>query len=68
MMQNVPDSDCKKEGCFSAFPAALDSGCSSHTIKKSCLPVDTQIDSLSSIHIQKAMNGDTLEAFGRASK
>ena len=68
MMQNVFDSVCEKEGCFSAFTAALDSGCSSHTIKKSCLPVETKIDSSTPVHIQTAMNGATLEAFGRASK
>ena len=52
---------------FSVYTAALDSGCTSHTIKESCLPSDTVIDSSSTTHIQTAGVDATLPAFGRAS-
>jgi hypothetical protein len=52
---------------LSAYTAALDSGCSSHTIKQSCIPKNTAIDSSSPICIQTASAGATLSAYGRAS-
>ena len=66
MMGHAPSSS-SNEGCFSAYTAALDSGCSFHTIKKSCLPKDIQINSSTPISIQMASVGATLEALGRAS-
>jgi hypothetical protein len=66
-MMGHASSSSSNEGCFSAYTAALDSGCSSHTIKKSCLPRGTQINSSTPISIQTASVGATLEALGRAS-
>jgi hypothetical protein len=45
---------------------ALDSGCTSHTIKESCLPSETVIDSSSATQIQTCV-GALLSAFRRAS-
>ena len=65
MLASSTDVDCPS--AFSVYTSVLDSGCSSHTVKESCLPSDTVVDSSRTIHIQTAGVGALLPAFGRAS-
>ena len=55
------------QSALSVFTAALDFGCTLHTVKNSCLASGTVIDSSSTTHIQTAGVDSTLPAFGRAS-
>jgi hypothetical protein len=67
MLQPVIDEQ-SDECTLSAYTAALDSGCSSHTIKSSCLPETTVVDNSNVVNIQTASSGTTLSAFGKASE
>ena len=51
----------------SKFIAALDSACTSHTVKRSSLPKKQVMDSLRVTHIQTASSGATMPSFGKAS-
>jgi hypothetical protein len=65
----VAESSVEEEvpSALSVYTAALDSGCTSHTIKESCLPEETAIDSSSTTNIQTANTGAVLPSFGKAS-
>ncbi len=52
---------------FSAYTAALDSGCSSHTVKRSSLPMGSIIDRTQPTNIQTASSGIMLPSFGKSS-
>ena len=53
--------------CLSVFTAALDSGCTSHTVKESCLPDGTFVDSSRKTNIQTASSGAVLPSHAKAS-
>ena len=53
--------------CSSVYTAALDSACTSHTVKGSCLPKKTRLDTSRKTRIQTATPGASMPSFAKAS-
>ena len=60
-------SENEKEFALHAPTAVLDSGCSSHTIKYSSLPLGAFVDRTQTTNIQTASSGAMIPSFGKSS-